>query len=242
MTKYFPLGVYRDRTAEAKDTRHRRAPVKPEDIPSILGHEQEPVDLLGEAAEAAEAADLQVKASGFGGQGALTVGLVMAEAARLLGKQVSWLPSYGPEMRGGTAHCHVCIAREPVGSPLITQPNVVFAMNLPSFERFQAEMSPGGVLIYNASMIDDNPTRDDIRWFGLPATDIATRIGNQKAANMVMLGAYLELTKALSPRAVDAALPRFFGKPEILELNRRALEAGAAEVRERGGQGAPAGA
>ena len=241
MTKVFPLGVFRDRSEAAPDAVHRRAPVDAAALPSILGI----ANGAGPAIERAEDGpspparrsddELRIKASGFGGQGALTIGLVLAEAGRIAGRQVSWLPSYGPEMRGGTAHCHICLSRRPVGSPLVTRPNVVFAMNRPSLERFVPETAPGGALIFNTSMIDVAPARADIRACGVAATAIADRLGSPKAANLVMLGAYLELTGALSTQDVEAALPLLFRKPEVLELNRRALREGAAAAREAAG-------
>jgi 2-oxoisovalerate ferredoxin oxidoreductase beta subunit len=224
MTKTFPLGITRDRTAEAAPDFRRRAEVDPGDLRRILAIDREEIALDLPPPSSDE--EVRIKASGFGGQGALTIGLVLAEAGRLAGRQVSWLPSYGPEMRGGTAHCHVCISPRPVGSPLITRPNVLFAMNRPSLERFEAEIERGGTAVINTSMIDDPPRRDDLRAIGLPATQIAADLGSAKAANMVMLGAWLDASGSLPPEAVAAALPRFFRKPEILDLNRRALRAG----------------
>jgi 2-oxoglutarate ferredoxin oxidoreductase subunit gamma len=135
-------------------------------------------------------------------------------------------------MRGGTAHCHVCISRQPVGSPLITRPNVLFAMNLPSLERFVPEMAAGGVVLYNTSMIQEPPSRKDLTAFGIPATEIAKDLGAPRSANMVMLGAYLEISRPLPLEVVRAALSTFF-KAEVLEKNHEALKAGAATARRR---------
>ncbi|MGD8375456.1 MAG: 2-oxoacid:acceptor oxidoreductase family protein [Acidobacteriota bacterium] len=235
MVKKFPLGVYRDRTDEPPGGPRPRRQVPREQVPEILGIQQgpppRPSESLGDV-------DLRAKASGFGGQGALTTGLVLAETGRLAGLQVSWLPSYGPEMRGGTAHCHVCISRQPVGSPLITRPNVLFAMNLPSLERFVPEVTPGGIVIYNTSMIDRPPSRDDIQALGIPVTEIADRLGNPRGANMVMLGAYLELSGALPMETAVKALETFF-QDGVLAKNREALAAGAEHARRAPKEPAP---
>jgi 2-oxoglutarate ferredoxin oxidoreductase subunit gamma len=161
----------------------------------------------------------------------LTLGLVLAEAGRIAGMQVSWLPSYGPEMRGGTAHCHVCISRRPVGSPLITRPNVVFAMNRPSIERFQGELERGGLLIYNAAMAGETSIRSDIEAIGVPANDLAASVDAPKAVNMVMLGAFLEASGVLAAEAWRGALGTIFTKPAVAEANRRAVAAGAEHAR-----------
>jgi 2-oxoglutarate ferredoxin oxidoreductase subunit gamma len=141
-------------------------------------------------------------------------------------------------MRGGTAHCHVCISRQPVGSPLITRPNVLFAMNLPSLERFVPEVTPGGIVIYNTSMIDRPPSRDDIQALGIPVTEIADRLGNPRGANMVMLGAYLELSGALPMETAVKALETFF-QDGVLAKNREALAAGAEHARRAPKEPAP---
>jgi len=231
MTKQFPLGIHCDRTAAPPVGEHRRRQVEIAELPRILGTEPVTPGAGVTPSENALAGDLRVKASGFGGQGALTLGLVLAEAGRIAGMQVSWLPSYGPEMRGGTAHCHVCISRRPVGSPLITRPNVVFAMNRPSIERFQGELEPGGLLIYNAAMAGETSIRPDIEAIGVPANDLAVSVDAPKALNMVMLGAFLEASGALTPEAWDAALGTLLPKPAIAAACRRALAAGAAHVR-----------
>lgn len=170
--------------------------------------------------------DPRIKIAGFGGQGVLFLGKLMAEVGMREGFHVSWLPSYGPEMRGGTANCHVNISTTPVGSPLISDPSVLIAMNRPSLEKFESEVVSGGVILYDSSLIDVAPTRDDVEIVALPATAIADGIGSPKVANMVTLGAYGRLTGLIDKDEVMAVVEGMGKKKELVELNRRALDAG----------------
>jgi len=167
-----------------------------------------------------------LKISGFGGQGILFLGTLLAEAGMREGLQVSWIPSYGPEMRGGTAHCHVRLSREAIASPLINHPSVVMAFNEPSAQRFTHELLPGGILLLNSSMVETNPERSDVTVLRVSATQAASDLGNPRVANMVMLGAYLEHTRALNPESVFSALEDRGMRPELVKLNRLALDAG----------------
>ena len=130
--------------------------------------------------------------AGFGGQGMLLIGKFMAMACMLDGKHVSWLPSYGPEMRGGTANCSVIVSDEPVASPLVDKADVIVAMNRPSLDKFEDHVKPGGVLVINSSIIDRKAVRDDIQVVYCDANAIAESIGNPKGANVAILGAVLE--------------------------------------------------
>src|SRR5512139_1527246 len=130
--------------------------------------------------------------AGFGGQGALFAGQVLAFAAMDSGHDVTWMPSYGPEMRGGTANCTVVIADEEIGSPTVKHPKAAVVMNLPSLDKFEPLVSPGGVLIVNSSLVNRNPSRSDITWAMVPAQEIAETIGPRRLLNMVMLGALLD--------------------------------------------------
>lgn len=132
--------------------------------------------------------------AGFGGQGVLLLGQMLAYAGMLEGKQVSWMPSYGPEMRGGTANCTVVISDEEIGSPVVSQPSCVIALNLPSLDKFEPMVKPGGLLLINSSLVDREPRRDDIKAVALPATEIASELGNIRVTNMVALGALVQLT------------------------------------------------
>ncbi len=144
--------------------------------------------------------------AGFGGQGVLFAGQVLAYAAMDLGKEVTWIPSYGPEMRGGTANCTVVIADEEIGSPMVEFPPAAIALNLPSYDKYEAAMQPGGVLVINSSMVDRGAKRTDIISIFVPANEIAEEIGDKKLTNMVTVGALLPFLPEVSLEAVQAAL------------------------------------
>ena len=170
--------------------------------------------------------------SGFGGQGALFAGQLLAYAALDSGLEVTWIPSYGPEMRGGTANCTVVIADEPIGSPLARHPRTVVALNLPSFEKYESLVKPGGLLVYNESLIPARPSREDIRYIAIPANDIADELGNVRMANVVLLGAYFAATGTMPLETVEAALDAHLGERQrkYLGANKAALRRGAALV------------
>jgi 2-oxoglutarate ferredoxin oxidoreductase subunit gamma len=170
--------------------------------------------------------------SGFGGQGALFAGQLLAYAALDSGLEVTWIPSYGPEMRGGTAHCTVVISDEPIGSPLVRHPRAVVALNLPSFEKYEPVLKPGGLLVYNESLIPTKPTRSDIQYIAIPANDIAEELGNVRMANVVLLGAYFAATGTMALETVENALDLHLGERQrkYLGANKQALRRGAALV------------
>jgi 2-oxoglutarate ferredoxin oxidoreductase subunit gamma len=169
--------------------------------------------------------------SGFGGQGIMLMGQLLTQAGMIAGRQVSWIPSYGPEMRGGTAYCSVTISEEAIGSPVIVEPTVVVAMNLPSVARFAPQLVPGGTLIINSSLAPDLADRKDITQVRAPMNAIADELGNPKVLNLVGLGVLIAACRPVSEEAMlkgmDAMLgKKFAGKPHILELNRTALRKG----------------
>jgi 2-oxoglutarate ferredoxin oxidoreductase subunit gamma len=167
--------------------------------------------------------------AGFGGQGVLLIGKMLAYAGMADGKEVSWLPSYGPEMRGGTCNCTVVIADRPVGSPVVERPRVAMVMNLPSLEKYEGMVKPGGVLLVNTSLINRAVQRSDVRVVKVPANEIANRLGNPRAANMVALGAYLGATRAVSLEAVEGLVRETFaGKAKVIDSNLAALQEGYA--------------
>lgn len=168
--------------------------------------------------------------AGFGGQGIMSMGQLLTYAGMLEGKQVSWLPSYGPEMRGGTANCNVIVSDTLIGSPVITNnATCSIVMNLPSLWKFEENVEKGGAILINSSLIDSKATRDDIKAYYIPANEVALELGNAKAANMVMLGAYIALTGAVKQESVLEALKKVFGpgKAHLLPLNEQALTRGA---------------
>jgi 2-oxoglutarate ferredoxin oxidoreductase subunit gamma len=170
--------------------------------------------------------------SGFGGQGVLFAGQLLAYAAVEAGKHVTWIPSYGPEMRGGTAHCTVVVSDEPIGSPLVRHPTSAIALNLPSFERYEALIKPGGLMVYNKSLIVATPSREDVRYVAAPANVIAEELGNIRQANVVLLGAYLAVTGLLPLESVETALDKHLSERQrsFLASNKEALRRGAAGV------------
>lgn len=174
----------------------------------------------------------EIVLSGFGGQGVLFAGQLLAYAAMDDGWHVTWIPSYGPEMRGGTAHCTVIISDDEIGSPLVRRPAAVVALNLPSRDKYAPLVAPGGVLVVNASLAPHAAARDDIRMFELPANDIAEKLGNVRLANVVLLGALLAATQILPLKTLERALKAHLPERHqaLLELNRQALGQGAALV------------
>ena len=165
--------------------------------------------------------------AGSGGQGVILMGQMTAYAAMYENKEVTFLPSYGPEMRGGTANCTVVISDKPVSCPLVYEADVVVAMNLPSMTRFESLVKPGGMLFYNQSLIPAKPTRTDIQAIPVPANDIAMELGNSRAANRVMLGAGSHIAGTAGDEALDRILQKVFSgkKAGLLELNKKAFHA-----------------
>lgn len=177
--------------------------------------------------------DMQLIIAGFGGQGVLLMGQLMAYAGMLDGREVSWMPAYGPEMRGGSANCSVVISDSPVGSPKVEDADVVIAMNRPSMELFEASVVPGGLMLYNSSLIDVKPTRTDIVAVPIDCNGIADSLGNSRVANMVMLGALMERTKPFDTELLVEALRHKLGakKEKLIPLNREAISRGMEAAR-----------
>jgi 2-oxoglutarate ferredoxin oxidoreductase subunit gamma len=167
--------------------------------------------------------------SGFGGQGVMVMGQLLSYAGLFEGKNVSWIPSYGPEMRGGTANCSVVISTDPIGSPIVSEPLSVIVMNKPSLDRFEPALRAGGVLVYNSSLIDRMPTRSDVRVIAVPANDMAAELGSGRVANMCALGAYLAATRVVSMDSIAESLKEVLParRHNLIPLNIKALEAGA---------------
>ena len=166
--------------------------------------------------------------AGFGGQGVLMMGYLLAVAGMQEGKNVTYLPSYGAEMRGGTANCTVAISDEEIASPIASEPEYVVVMNKPSLIRFQNQVQSGGMIFINTSLVDMRPIRGDIEVCEVPANELALQLGNERATNMVMLGAFVKRTGLVSLEAVKAAVKEVFlaKNPAFLEINERALMKG----------------
>lgn len=168
--------------------------------------------------------------AGFGGQGILMTGKLLAHAAMERGLEVSWLPSYGPEMRGGTANVTVCISDTPIGSPYVTKPTVLVVMNRPSLEKFANLVEPGGIIIVNRSLVPDTVERDDCATLYIDASDIAASKGTARAANIVILGALTGMTGLVEPAAcIEVIKHEFARKAKFIPVNVAAFEAGYAE-------------
>ncbi|WP_378954685.1 2-oxoacid:acceptor oxidoreductase family protein [Pelosinus sp. sgz500959] len=165
--------------------------------------------------------------AGFGGQGVLVMGQILTYAGMLEDKQVSWIPSYGPEMRGGTANCSVIISSEPIGSPIVYEPTAAVVMNLQSFDKFESMVQPQGILIVNSSLINKETKRDDIKAYGVPVSEIASELGNPKMANMVALGALIAATGVVERESLFKAFAKkFVSKPQLLKANQEAIQRG----------------
>jgi len=225
MIPIFPLKVFKDRDHKLA-TPPAPPKAKPAPKPAESTEPSTRVTLTAGAVSKGEIPEVAMTLSGFGGQGVLFAGLALAEGALHEGLQVSWIPSYGPEMRGGTAHCHVHIARNPIASPWVGRPVTLMAFNQPSIEKFAHLVPPGGLILVNSSMIDNVSDRSDVQIVRVPAYEAAIELGNVKSANMVMLGAYLEVTRAIDQESIISAFVEHGIKPEMLKSNRDAIEAG----------------
>src|SRR5690554_1142902 len=149
--------------------------------------------------------------AGFGGQGVMSMGRLIAYTGMEEGLEVSWLPSYGPEMRGGTANCSVIISEEFVGSPVVTEADAAIIMNLPSLVKYEKNVVIGGNLLINSSLISEKTSRGEVKAYEIAANDIANELGNAKVANMVMLGAYSELTRIVTNKSIIQSLEKVLG-------------------------------
>ena len=176
----------------------------------------------------------RVICAGFGGQGVMSMGQLLTYAGMIESKEVSWLPSYGPEMRGGTANCSVTVSDKPVGSPVISgDATCAIVMNLPSLDKFESEVKTGGKILVNSSLIERKVERKDVDVYYIPANDIALELGNPKVANMIMLGAYLQTEPTVEVESILEAFKKVFGpsKEKFVPLNQIALEKGANSVK-----------
>ena len=223
MIPAFPPGVFRDRKPE---TPVNQAP-KVRTVAEVLE--------LGTSEQGRAAPHglpshsfhtLTLKIAGSGGQGALLLGQLLAEMGLREGLEVSWLPSYGPEMRSGSAHCHVCLSKERIGSPLVSHPDVLIAMNEISLRKFAPQVAAHGLILYNREALPGDFSPPEARVVCIPASEIADKLGSTKAANMVLLGALLEETGCLATETALRAIEEKVKRTELLETNRNALEAG----------------
>ena len=220
MCATFAVASVRDRTVDAAP---HPAPPPPGDLLQILGLDDHRAP---QTPAARPPLDLRLKIAGFGGQGVLMLGEVLAEAGLDAGYEVSWLPSYGPEMRSGTSNCQVRVSHQPIDSPLVSRPNVLLALNEPSLRKFLPTVEEGAVVLYNGAELPEGCARRDVRLIALPFTQMADELGASRVANIVMLGALLEATAILEDDRVVGALKRLVRNPRFFELDLAALARG----------------
>lgn len=165
--------------------------------------------------------------AGFGGQGVMLIGQMIAYAGMLEGKEVTWMPSYGPEMRGGTANCTVIVSDKKISSPVVTEATAVVAMNLPSMTKFEGTVKQGGQLFVNTSLIKDKPSRDDVEIYNVDANEIAVSLHNDKVSNMVVLGAIVNKTGVVKLESIEKVMEKLFTgkKAKLIPMNKEALTA-----------------
>lgn len=235
MIPQFPLNVFRDRKHDPVEN----AVIPQRSIPEVLeigGATAAPVqaESVGEESSAGSPApahqhhfkEFQIKVAGFGGQGVLLLGQLLTEMGMREGLEVSWLPSYGPEMRSGSAHCHVCLSKQRIGSPLVSHPDVLIAMNELSLRKFASQVAAGGLILYNAERLPQDFQLPQARVICIPASSMADKLGSTKSTNIVLLGALLEETECLLPVTAQGVLEAKVKKVELKEINRKAMAAG----------------
>jgi 2-oxoisovalerate ferredoxin oxidoreductase beta subunit len=233
MEKTYSLGVFCDRTKDGRERRQLERAPSLDAIPGLLGlADEELPEERAALSEQTAAIDLHVRVAGFGGQGVLLLGEVLAEAGLDAGLEVSWLPSYGPEMRSGTSNCHVRLSNQTIDSPLVTAPSILAAMNEPSLRKFDKSVRPGGWVIYNGEEFPADCVREDVQVVALPFTQVAHELGDARIANMVMLGVLLEIAKGLPQASIDVALRRLVKNAKWFALDERALARGRELLRE----------
>jgi len=226
MIPAFPLNVFRDRKIEMPTN---NAPPHKTIAELVAGEVQAKPDSASPKHHH-HFQELNIKIAGFGGQGVLLLGQLLAEMGMREGLEVSWLPSYGPEMRSGSAHCHVCLSKRRIGSPLVSRPQVLIAMNEISLRKFAPEVEPGGIILYARDRLPEDFPACQAQILCIPASEIADRIGSAKVANVVVVGALLEETDCLSAATAIQVLEAKVKNPTLLELDRKALAEGQAYI------------
>ncbi len=235
LVQNFPLGVYKDVADQVEPLELEKRLAAPERVAKLIGLNQTTVEFDTASMKIADEIDQEIKIAGFGGQGVLSLGVWLSEIGMREDLQVSWIPSYGPEMRGGTANCHVKLSRNSIGSPLVTHPTVLVAMNRPSLEKFEDDVVEGGAIVWDSALIDIEPQRKDIRNIAVPATKIAKDLGNSRVSNVVLLGVLAGFSDFLDPDVVQQVLPHIFKKKHLLEINLKAFQVGLEQGRELAG-------
>ena len=222
MEAEFPLGVLRDRSGERDPIERPASDYRKETLDRLLGLD---IERAPDAVLDPDAPTMSVKMAGFGGQGVLSMGVILTRAACQAGKFVSWYPSYGPEQRGGTANCGVVISGQPIGSPMVSATDVLVAMNRPSLDKFAREVKPGGLLLYNAAISEFTPPAG-VRVLAVPTLELATQGGSPRSENMVMVGVMAALAGFALPENAyhEAIAGNFAGKDRVVKVNAAVFE------------------
>jgi 2-oxoisovalerate ferredoxin oxidoreductase beta subunit len=224
VSKQYPFGVFKDLADEREAVERPCRRVEFDAIADQLGLTADDED-TGQKIEMLQD-ELRFKFAGFGGQGILSLGMMMAQMSMERNMEVTWLPSYGPEMRGGVANCSVVVGKKAIGSPAVENPNVLVALNRPSLDKFGPTVPGNGFIIYNSSLIDQVPEGLKGKVYALPATDLASEAGTVKAANVVVLGFVAQKTGMFGLADLEDFLADTFRKPSLLEVNLKAVRAG----------------
>ncbi len=224
LADYFKISVLKDVNGTIKNQKSKKDEISKEEILKILGGRQhEELQSFDRLKVKANYQNPRLKIAGFGGQGILLLGQLLAESAMLSDYHTTWLPSYGPEMRGGTANCHVIISENRIGSPLVGESDVLIAMNLPSLDKFENEVRENGIIFVNSSLIERKVERKDVEVIYVPVTKLADELGETRVANMVMFGSYLGYTGLLSLENVLSAAKTVIKRKELMAANEKAL-------------------
>ena len=222
MIPNFPLNVFRDRKVEIPNSN-----VPPhKTVQELVDGERKSTGADSAAERHHHFRHLGIKIAGFGGQGVLLLGQLLAEMGMRERLEVSWLPSYGPEMRSGSAHCHVCLSQDRIGAPVLSRPDILIAMNEISLHKFASQVVPGGTIIYSGEKLPDNISIPQAQVICIPAFEIADKLGSAKVANVVIMGALLEETECLASKTAIEVLEAKVKNPALLDLDRKALDAG----------------
>jgi 2-oxoisovalerate ferredoxin oxidoreductase beta subunit len=226
MLNQFPLGIYKDKTKEVEPYRIEPPNLSADDIKRIIEIAPDSEKRFYKKEAADKYKNPEIKVAGFGGQGVLLLGAALAQAGMLDDYHVSWLPSYGPEMRGGTANCHVNIRDIEVGSPVVSHPTVLIALNRPSLDKFENDVEPGGLIIYDTSLVNSKVQRTDVEVVEMPVTQMADELGSTRTANMMVLAAYAAYTNLFSKETLYETLKTTIKRKKLIDINKKAIDAG----------------
>lgn len=232
MMPYFPVQVFKNISEDREPYSISKREYSDAEVLQFLGLSQLGKEKTADENFLKKFPEQKLKVAGFGGQGVLTAGVMLAATAMNENLNVSWIPSYGPEMRGGTANCSVILSSKRIGSPLTTNPNVLIAMNGPSLDAFEDSVTSEGLIIINSSIVDRKVKRQDVKVLYIPLTEMASKLGMTAVANMICIGAYLEYTKILNPKTAVESVKNNLKKKKFIDINIKAIEEGVKFIRE----------